>query len=102
MAGGRDIYVSGGAKVYEESLSYVDKMYITEIALAWDYAGEKNGIGKAGYMLRKTQGMGFTAARELWVDEFGNSYDEERMRRYTREFLQKYYASNRVPAKESL
>ena len=22
-------------------------------ALAWDYAGEKTGIGKAGYMLRK-------------------------------------------------
>ncbi len=71
-------------------------------ALAWDYAGEKTGIGKAGYMLRKTQGMGFTAARELWGDEFGNSYDEEGMRRHTREFLLKYYAANRVPAKEGL
>lgn len=71
-------------------------------ALAWDYAGEKTGIGKAGYMLGKTQGMGFSAARELWVDEFGGSYDEEGMRKYTREFLQKYYAANRVPVKEGL
>ncbi|MBQ9934847.1 MAG: dihydrofolate reductase [Lachnospiraceae bacterium] len=31
MAGDKDIYVSGGARLYEEALSIVEKMYITEI-----------------------------------------------------------------------
>lgn len=31
LAGGRDIYISGGAKLYEEALPLVEKMYITEI-----------------------------------------------------------------------
>ncbi|MBD5505321.1 MAG: dihydrofolate reductase [Lachnospiraceae bacterium] len=31
MAGNRDIYISGGAKLYEEALPLVKKMYITEI-----------------------------------------------------------------------
>ena len=29
--GDKDIYISGGSKLYEESIPYVDKMYITEI-----------------------------------------------------------------------
>ena len=31
LAGDKDIYVSGGAKLYEEALPLVEKMYITEI-----------------------------------------------------------------------
>lgn len=31
MAGDRDVYISGGARLYEEALPLVDKMYITEI-----------------------------------------------------------------------
>ncbi len=31
LAGNRDIYISGGAKLYEEALPFVEKMYITEI-----------------------------------------------------------------------
>lgn len=31
LAGNRDIYISGGARLYEESLPIVEKMYITEI-----------------------------------------------------------------------
>ena len=31
MAGDRDVYISGGARLYEEALEIVDKMYITEI-----------------------------------------------------------------------
>lgn len=33
LAGDRDIYISGGARVYEEALPLVEKMYITEIDL---------------------------------------------------------------------
>lgn len=31
IAGNKDIYISGGARLYEESLPVVEKMYITEI-----------------------------------------------------------------------
>lgn len=31
LAGERDVYISGGARLYEEALAVVDKMYITEI-----------------------------------------------------------------------
>ncbi len=31
LAGNRDVYISGGARLYEEALSLVEKMYITEI-----------------------------------------------------------------------
>lgn len=31
MAGDRDIFISGGARLYEEALTIVEKMYITEI-----------------------------------------------------------------------
>ncbi len=31
MAGDRDIFISGGARLYEEALPIVEKMYITEI-----------------------------------------------------------------------
>lgn len=33
MAGERDIYISGGARVYEEALPLVERMYITEVDL---------------------------------------------------------------------
>ena len=33
IAGDKDIYISGGVKLYEEALSIVEKMYITEIYL---------------------------------------------------------------------
>lgn len=31
IAGNRDVYISGGARLYEEALPKVEKMYITEI-----------------------------------------------------------------------
>ena len=31
LAGDRDVYISGGAGLYEEALPIVDKMYVTEI-----------------------------------------------------------------------
>ncbi len=31
LAGDRDVYISGGARLYEEALPIVEKMYITEI-----------------------------------------------------------------------
>lgn len=69
---------------------------------AWDYAGEKIGIGKAGFMVYKTLGMNIVASYEVWKQEFGDSYNQEELRRYTKEFLKKYYDENTVPVKPGL
>ncbi|MEG2018162.1 MAG: dihydrofolate reductase [Clostridium sp.] len=36
MAGNKDIYISGGSRVYEEALPMVEKMYITEVDITVD------------------------------------------------------------------
>jgi len=68
----------------------------------WDYAGEKIGVGKAGYMVIKTLGMSLSMTRDLWHEEFGDQYDEVNFRRYSKEFLAGYYEKNRVPVKLGL
>lgn len=79
-------------------------MFDTEkvFIMAWDYAGEKVGIGKAGYMVYKTLGMNIVSAYNVWKEEFGNRYNQEDLRKYTKEFLQKYYNENKVPVKKGL
>lgn len=69
---------------------------------AWDYAGEKIGIGKAGYMTLKTLGMNVAMSRELWIKEFGDKYNEQELRRHTKAFLTRYYTENKVPVKKGL
>lgn len=69
---------------------------------AWDYAGEKLGVGKAGYMVYKTLGLNQAAICDVWEKEFGDSVNQEERREYTREFLDKYYAENKVPVKKGL
>ena len=69
---------------------------------AWDYAGEQMGIGKAGYMTLKTLGMNIAASKEIWISEFGERYNEQQLRKYTKEFLADYYAKNQVPVKKGL
>ena len=69
---------------------------------AWDYAGEKIGIGKAGYMTLKTLGMNIIMSRKVWLEEFGDIYNEDSLRKYTKEFLVKYYSENKVPIKKGL
>ncbi len=69
---------------------------------AWDYAGVKLGIGKAGYMTMKTLGMNIIMSRKIWFDEFGDNYNEDDLRKYTKEFLVKYYSENKVPVKKGL
>lgn len=69
---------------------------------AWDYAGERIGIGKAGYMVYKTLGMSIVASYEIWNEEFGDRYNQEELRKYTKEFLKNYYENNKVPLKQGL
>ncbi len=69
---------------------------------AWDYAGEKMGLGKTGYMTLKTLGMNVNLSRQVWIEEFGDRYNEEDLRKYSKEFLNDYYSKNRVPVKQGL
>lgn len=69
---------------------------------AWDYAGEKMGIGKAGYMVLKTLGMNYLETGEMWKREFGERYDEQELRRYSHEFTSGYYKENALPVKKGL
>ncbi|MDE7268644.1 MAG: HAD family phosphatase [Lachnospiraceae bacterium] len=69
---------------------------------AWDYAGEQMGIGKTGYMTLKTLGMNIAASKEIWISEFGERYNEQELRKYTKQFLTDYYAKNKVPVKKGL
>ncbi len=69
---------------------------------AWDYAGEKIGIGKAGHMVYKTLGMNVVTAYEVWRKEYGERYNQEELRKYTKEFLTNYYNENAVPVKPGL
>ena len=77
-------------------------MFDTEkvVIKAWDYAGEKIGVGKAGFMVYKTLGMNRAASNNVWKEEFGDRYSEEGLRKYTKEFLKKYYDENTVPVKK--
>ena len=69
---------------------------------AWDYAGEKMGLGKAGHMVMKTLGMTHQKAMEIWHGEFGDGFDEAALDRYTKEFITDFYANNKVPVKPGL
>ncbi len=79
-------------------------MFDTErvFIMAWDYAGEKIGIGKAGYMVYKTLGMNIASSYKVWKEEFGDGYNQEELRKYTKEFLTNYYNENKVPVKKGL
>ena len=70
--------------------------------LAWDYAGEKMGLGKAGYMVYKTLGVNVEASNQIWIEEFGDRYSVEELWKYTREFNRDFYANNKVPVKKGL
>ncbi len=79
-------------------------MFDTErvFMMAWDYAGEKMGIGKAGYMVIKTLGMNAQLTMQVWEEEFGTGYNREELRKYSKEFLEKFYSENKVPVKKGL
>ena len=69
---------------------------------AWDYAGEKIGIGKAGYMSIKTMGMSIKESRPLWIEEFGDRYNEDKLKKHTTDFIKNFYSTNKVSVKVGL
>lgn len=69
---------------------------------AWDYAGEKLGLGKAGYMLMRTLGMNTAGCNQQWRDEFGEDVDLTSLWAYTKEYMDDYYSRYAVSVKKGL
>ena len=69
---------------------------------AWDYAGEKMGLGKAGFMLFRTLGMNTTACERAWRDEFGPDVDVAAMWAYSKEYMDEYYSKYAISVKKGL
>lgn len=79
-------------------------MFDTEAAhvKAWDHAGERMGIGRAGKMVLKTMGTNAAMARRIWEAEYGKQFDGDTLREYAEEFLADYYRENGFPVKKGL
>ena len=69
---------------------------------AWDYAGEKMGLGKAGYMLMRTLGMNTADGNQQWRNEFGDDVDIDALWAYTKEYMDNYYSRYAVTVKPGL
>ena len=79
-------------------------MFDTEAVFmkAWDYVGQKVGIGPAGFMVIETLGMNLERTKQMWRDRFGGMCDEDQVTRLTYEFIDNYYDNNHVPVKKGL
>ena len=69
---------------------------------AWEYAGEKMGLGKAGYMLMRTLGMNTADGNQQWRNEFGDDVDIDALWAYTKEYMDDYYSRYAVTVKPGL
>ena len=69
---------------------------------AWDYAGEKMGLGKAGYMLFRTLGLNTQGSNQQWRMEFGEDVDTDAMWAYSKEYMDDYYSKYAVSVKPGL
>ncbi len=69
---------------------------------AWDYAGEKLGIGKMGHMVYKTLGMNIESARKVFIGEYGDKVTEEDLSEHAQEFFHDYFNDHGIPLKPGL
>lgn len=69
---------------------------------AWDYAGEKLGIGPAGYMVLKTLGVNAQAAIGILKKEFGEDFNAEEFKKIGRDFSYDYFEKYGMPMKKGV
>lgn len=69
---------------------------------AYDYAGEKYGLGPLGHLVEKTLGMNRSASRKIWTQVLGSDYDETGIRKYVDEFYTDYRKDHHLPVKKGL
>lgn len=79
-------------------------MFDTEriAVLAWDYAGEKLGIGKAGYLIPHIIGLRWERISAFLCNEFGEDFDAELFHTTVSGFIAVYYKNHHVPVKPGL
>lgn len=69
---------------------------------AWDFAGERLGVGKMGHMVYKTLGLRAEAAKEIFAGEYGSAFTMEELQTLTRQFFNDYCEANGTPVKPGL
>lgn len=69
---------------------------------AWDYAGGKMNIRRTGDMVFKTLGVNVRTVNRILKEEYGESFSIELFRTYCNEYMNKYFAQNKVPVKDGL
>ena len=69
---------------------------------AYDYAGEKYGVGKLGYLVVETLGMNHEASQPIWKKYLGEDYDAAGIRRYVDEFYDDFHKNHKMPVKKGL
>lgn len=69
---------------------------------AWDYAGEKMNISRTGDMVFKTLGVNVATVNRILKEEYGESFSIERFRKYCDEYMNSFFAQNKVPVKDGL
>lgn len=79
-------------------------MFDTEflVVKGWDYAGEKLGVGKLGYMVNKTLGVNHEKTKEIFYEDFQDKVDVEKLTELTREYVYAYYDKHGTPEKPYL
>lgn len=68
---------------------------------AWDYAGERLGVGKAGHMCLKTLGMNTAGCNRVWHETYPD-VDLDALWRYSREYVEHYYSTYSLTVKKGL
>lgn len=69
---------------------------------AWDHAGEKLGIGPAGYMVLKTLGVNAQTAIGILKKEFGEDFNAEKFKKIGRDFSYDYFEKYGMPMKKGV
>ena len=69
---------------------------------AWDYAGQRAGIGPAGYMVLRTLGMSPERSRQEWQRAFGSQYCPEQLQTYKQEFYRLWRKEHHIPVMKGL
>lgn len=69
---------------------------------AYNYAGERYGLGPLGYLVEKTLGMNSAASQKIWKEQLGENYDYAGIRKYVDEFYAQYRKNHHLPVKKGL
>lgn len=62
--------------------------------LAWDYAGEKMGVGKAGFMVPRVIGYSTENANEIIRRQFGNDFNIKKFRKIKCDYAVRWMRKN--------